>query len=164
MKPGRWLRLLALTLLVLAAGRMVLRYLDYEASEAARADPGDPPPAAALPDLDAHVHGFAMAYCLRSLGDKGLPEPEAQVMRQQGDRWSQIVVEQSRGDFTRFFVIMPALDAALAATPMALVKVEDTGGSAAAPLFYCDKLLRQPAVVQAMAAARASLAPDYAGD
>ena len=122
---------------------------------------GDTPTTALL---DAHLHGFAMAYCLRSLGDKRLPEPEAQVMREQGNRWSQIVVEHSRGDFTKFFVIMPALDAALAATPMALVKVEETGGSAAAPVFYCDSLLRLPAVAEAMAAARASLAADYADD
>ncbi len=113
--------------------------------------------------LDSHVHDFALAYCLRSLGDKNLPEPEAQILREQGDRWGQVMVEQSRGDFTEFFVIVPAIDAALAATPMALVKVEATGGSATAPVYYCVELLRQPAVMHAMAQAKAGLAADYAG-
>lgn len=113
--------------------------------------------------IDTHVHGFAMAYCLRSLDGKNLSEPEARVIREQGNRWSQIVVEQSRGDFTEFFVIIPAIDAALAATPMAYVKDEESGGSAPAPIFYCDALLRQPGVTQAMDEARARLAPAYAG-
>lgn len=114
--------------------------------------------------LDNQVHGFAMAYCLRSLDNKRLPEPEARVIREQGGRWSQIVVERSRGDFTKFFAILPALDAALAATPMALVRDEGTGGSATVPVYYCAELLRQPAVVGAMGKARAALAPDYTGN
>jgi hypothetical protein len=114
--------------------------------------------------LDEHVHGFAMAYCLRKVADRGLPEAEAKVLREQGNRWGQVLVERSRGDYTLFFVIMPALDAALAETPMAMVKAGDTAGSETAPLFHCDQLLRQPAVMRAMARARASLAPAYAED
>ncbi len=39
MNRTRWLALAAGALLLLVAGRMVLRYLDYEASEADRAAP-----------------------------------------------------------------------------------------------------------------------------
>lgn len=113
--------------------------------------------------LDGHVNGFAMAHCLRSLEGKGVPETDVRVLREQGDRWGQVLAEHSRGDiFAAFDVLLPAIDTALAATPMALVKVEETGGSATAPLFYCDDLLRQPAVMRAMAQARARLAPAYA--
>lgn len=119
--------------------------------------------AAAALLLESHVNGFAMAHCLRSLDGKGVPETDARVLREQGDRWGRILVEHSRGDiFAAFDVLLPAIDAALASTPMALVKVEETGGSATAPVFYCDDLLRQPAVMRAMAQARARLAPAYA--
>lgn len=121
-------------------------------------------PAATGSQLDTDVHGFAMAYCLRSLAAKNLPEPEASVVRDQGNRWSQIVVENSRGDFTEFFVILPALNAAIASRPMAYVRDEETGGSAAAPVYYCDMLLREPAVVRAMDEARRTLAPAYTGE
>lgn len=114
--------------------------------------------------LDSHVNGFAMAHCLRSLGNKGLPETDARVLREQGDRWGQVLVERSHGDiFAAFDILLPAIDAAVAATPMALVKVEDTGGSATAPVYYCVDLLRQPAVARAIAEARAGLAADYDG-
>ena len=102
-----------------------------------------------------------MAYCLRSLDGKGLPEPDGRVIREQGERWGQVVVEQSRGDFTAFFVIMPAIDAALVATPLAMVKDEQTAGSLPAPVFTCAEVLRQPAVIRAMADVRASLAAAY---
>lgn len=112
--------------------------------------------------LESHIHGFAMAHCLRSVGTKGVPEADARVLREQGDRWGQVLVEKSRGDiFAAFEILLPALDAALAATPMALVKVEETGGSATAPVFYCAELLRQPAVARAMEQAAATLAPAY---
>ena len=116
-----------------------------------------------ITELDSHVSGMATAHCLTSLGDKGLPERDAQVMREQGDRWGQIVLERSAGDFFLAFAKMrPALDAALAATPMTLVKDEANAGSLTAPVYYCAQILRQPAVVSALAEARAILAPDYA--
>ncbi len=113
------------------------------------------------PALDGHVEGFAMAYCLRSLGSKGLPEPEARVMREQGDRWAQVVVERSSGDITLFFAMMPALDAAIASAPMAFVKDEAKAGSAPAPVYFCAEIIRQPGVANAMAEARDALAPAY---
>jgi hypothetical protein len=123
----------------------------------------DPGGATAAALLESHVNGFAMAHCLRSVGDKGVPETDARVLREQGDRWCQVLVEHSRGDiFAAFDVLLPAIDAALESTSMALVKVEETGGSATAPVFYCDQLIRQPAVERAMAQARARLAPAYA--
>ena len=113
-------------------------------------------------DLDDHLAGFAMAHCLRSLGGKGLPEPDVQVMQQQGDRWIQIVVERSYGDIEQFFAIGPAINAAVAATPMAIVKDEASqAGSSPAPVFYCAQIIRQPAVTRGIAAARAALAPAY---
>ena len=116
-----------------------------------------------ITELDSHVNGMATAHCLTSLGNKGLPERDAQVMREQGDRWGQIVLERSAGDFFLAFAKMrPALDAALAATPMTMVKDGDTTGSLPAPVYYCAQILRQPAVVRALAEARAVLAPDYA--
>ncbi|WP_301751584.1 hypothetical protein [uncultured Erythrobacter sp.] len=117
-----------------------------------------------MPTLDSHVAGFAMAYCLRTLGNKGLPEREAQVLREQGERWNQVVVEQSRGDITLFFAMVPVIDAAMSATPMAQVKDEANAGSLPAPVFYCAEILRQPAVSEVMADTRASLAAAYAGD
>ena len=112
--------------------------------------------------LESHINGFAMAHCLRSVGTKGLPETDARVLREQGDRWGQVLVEKSRGDiFAAFDILLPALDAALAATPMALVKVEETAGSVTAPVFYCAELLRQPDVARAMDDAAAALAPAY---
>jgi hypothetical protein len=117
-----------------------------------------------MPTLDSHVAGFAMAYCLRTLGNKGLPERDVQVLREQGERWNQVVVEQSRGDITLFFAMMPVIDAAMSATPMAQVKDKANAGSLPAPVFYCAEVLRQPAVSQVMAVARASLATAYAGD
>ncbi len=112
--------------------------------------------------VESHVSGFAMAHCLRSVGGKGVPDTDARVLREQGDRWGQVLVEHSRGDiFAAFEILLPPLDAALAATPMAIVKVEDTGGSATAPVFYCAELLRQPAVTRAMGEAAALLAPAY---
>lgn len=105
-----------------------------------------------------------MAYCLRALGSKGLPERDIQVLREQGERWNQVVVEQSRGNITLFFAMMPAIDAAVSATPMAQVKDEENAGSLPAPVFYCAEILRQPAVDHVMADARVSLAAAYADD
>ncbi|GAA0768171.1 hypothetical protein GCM10009076_28150 [Erythrobacter ramosus] len=127
------------------------------------ATPNAPAPQS-MPTLDSHVAGFAMAYCLRTLSNKGLPERDAQVLREQGERWNQVVVEQSRGDITLFFAMMPVIDAAIAATPMAQVKDEANAGSLPAPVFYCAEILRHPAVSQTMADARTSLAAAYAGD
>jgi hypothetical protein len=121
--------------------------------------------AAAAVLLDSHITGFAMSYCLRSLGDKGLPETDARVLREQGGRWAQVLVEHSRGDITAAFdVLLPALDAAIAATPMAQVRDDATGGTLPAPVFYCDDLLRHPAVMRAMAEARRRLAAAYSED
>jgi len=127
------------------------------------ATPNAPAPQS-MPTLDSHVAGFAMAYCLRTLGNKGLPERDVQVLREQGERWNQVVVEQSRGDITLFFAMMPVIDAAMSATPMAQVKDEENAGSLPAPVFYCAEILRQPAVSQIMADARARLATAYADD
>lgn len=122
------------------------------------------PASHSMPTLDSHVAGFAMAYCLRTLGNKGLPERDVQVLREQGERWNQVVVERSRGDITLFFAMMPVIDAAMSATPMAQVKDEANAGSLPAPVFYCAEILRQPAVSQIMTDARAALATAYAGD
>jgi hypothetical protein len=119
------------------------------------------PPAAVL--LDSHITGFAMSYCLRSLGDKGLPETDARVLREQGGRWGQVLVEHSRGDLVAAFdVLLPALDAAIASTPMAQVRDDATGDAVPAPVFYCDDLLGHPGVMRAMAEARRRLAAAYA--
>lgn len=113
--------------------------------------------------LEDHVNGFAMTHCLRAVGGKGLPETEARVLREQADRWGQVLVEHSRGDiFAAFDVLLPAIDTAMASTPMAEVRDDATGGTLPAPLFYCADLLRQPGVMRAMAEARARLAPAYA--
>lgn len=118
-------------------------------------------PAAVL--LDSHITGFAMSYCLSSLGEKGLPEADERVLREQGNRWGQVLAEHSRGDISSAFdVLLPALDTAIAVTPMAQVRDDATGGTLPAPVFYCDDLLRYPTVMRAMAEARRRLAAAYA--
>ena len=128
-------------------------------SACATPGPGDTAASAAL--LDEHVRSTAMAHCLRSVGGKGLPAAQAEVLREEGQRWVQILVEKSRGDIELLFAIMPAVDAALAAAPVALIHDDSTGGTLPAAVFHCDTLLREPGVERAMAEARRRLAPAY---
>lgn len=113
-------------------------------------------------DLEAHVSGFTNAYCLRSLHGKGLPDEEAKIVSQQGQRWTNVVVQQSRGDIQYFLGMIPSIEAAITATPMAMVKDEETAGSATASIFYCSQITQQPGVARAMAEAKEALAPAYA--
>jgi hypothetical protein len=111
--------------------------------------------------LDRHVKGFAFGYCSRSLGGKGLPEPLLEVVTQQGQFWTNIVVENSRGDVQIIFVLVPLLDELIAQTPMALVRDDPTGEAVPAPIYFCDEITQHPEVQAALQNVKIELAPAY---